>query len=149
MGSEKLHVLVVDDNAETCTLLTALLQREFVVDVANDGMDAVDKVKTRRYSAILLDLRMPHYDGFSLLDHLKQSQPQALKSVIVVTAAGPREIAKAQEYDLCATVSKPFDVDKLLALVKRCADPEGSAFSTIFCAPIIILLADLIQKKLI
>src|SRR6476659_559018 len=52
---EKPHVLLADDNEATCTLLTALLQREFEVAIATDGNEAIERLRTRRYAALLLD----------------------------------------------------------------------------------------------
>lgn len=146
---EKSHVLVVDDNAETCTLLVALLQRDFVVETASDGSEAIEKMRTRRYGAVLLDLRMPLYDGFSVLDFLRESQPDALRTVIVVTAMlSRREIDRVGTYNVCDIIAKPFDIDTVLTVVKRCVDPEGSSIGGVFCAPVLFLLADLLRRRL-
>lgn len=147
--AEKSYVLVVEDNAETCTLLTAILQRDFVVEVVNDGMDAVARLRVKRYAAILLDLRMPHHDGFTVLEFLQESQPETLPRVIVVTALlSQREIQRARSFAICSIIAKPFDVDVLLAAVKRCADPDAPSIGSVFCSPVIILLADLLRRRL-
>jgi CheY-like chemotaxis protein len=147
--TEKPYVLVVDDNAETCTLLTALLQRDFVVDIAADGLEAVEKIRTRRYGSILLDLRMPQHDGFSVLDFLKESQPDVLRSVIIVTALlSSGEISRARAYNVCAIVAKPFDIDMLLSAVRDCVHTEGGRLGGVFCSPVILLLADLLRQRL-
>jgi len=146
---EKPHVLVVDDNPETCVLLTAILQREFMVEVATDGHDAIEKLRVRTYGAILLDLRMPMYDGFSVLDFLKQSQPDALRSVIIVTALlHPRELERVRQYGIASIVPKPFDIETLVAAVKQVATPEDGLIGNICCAPIILLLANLLRQRL-
>src|SRR6266571_1473835 len=85
-NAEKRSVLLVDDNEATRTLITAILQRDFHVDTAMDGMDAIERLKTNQYASILLDLRMPQYDGFSVLDFLKANNPEKLRTVLVVTA---------------------------------------------------------------
>lgn len=147
--TEKSFVLVVDDNQETCTLLTALLQRDFIVQIAHDGLEAVEKLKTTKYSAILLDLRMPHHDGFSVLDFLLQTRPDALASVIVLTAMlSAREIDRARAYKVCDIVAKPFDIDALLGIVKQCANPDSYSIGGVFCAPVILLLANLLRQRL-
>src|SRR5436190_952284 len=78
---EKPRVLLADDNEATCTLITALLYRDFEVEVAIDGREAIEYLRTRKYAALLLDLRMPHTDGFAVLDFLKEHQPKMLASV--------------------------------------------------------------------
>src|SRR5436305_15286258 len=85
-NAEKRSVLLVEDNEATGTLITAILQRDFHVDTAIDGMDAIERLRTNQYASILLDLRMPQYDGFAVLDFLKANAPDMLRSVLVVTA---------------------------------------------------------------
>ena len=148
---EKPHVLLVDDNEATCTLITALLQRDFEIDTVNDGFDAIEKLKTKNYGAILLDLRMPHLDGYGVLDHLREHRPSLLPSVIILTASlAPKELARVRAYDICAVVAKPFEVESLLALVKQCAGTEprnlGGAFLS---SGVIILIADLLRQRLL
>jgi CheY-like chemotaxis protein len=150
--NEKPRVLIVDDNEATCTLITALLQREFAVETASDGVEAIDKLRTNSYSAILLDLRMPQTDGFAVLDFLKQNSPDLLPNVLVVTASLTRgEIERARGYGVCGIVTKPFEVEILLAAVKECAGPagDGSALGNVIAStPVLLLLADLLKQRL-
>jgi two-component system response regulator PilR (NtrC family) len=148
---EKPNVLLADDNDATCTLITALLYRDFNVEVATDGNEAIERLRTRRYAALLLDLRMPRADGFAVLDFLKEHQPKMLASVLVVTAAlTKREITKAESYGVCEIVPKPFEVETLLAAVKRCASSDEGSLGPVLCAsgPVILLLADLLRQRL-
>src|SRR6266496_2281780 len=106
-NAEKPSALLVDDNEATCTLMTALLHREFLVATAGDGLEAVEKMRTHQYAVVLLDLRMPQHDGFFVLDFLKANNPEMLKSVLVVTAMlNKREIDRANSYGICGIVTK-------------------------------------------
>ena len=148
---EKPYVLLADDNEATCTLITALLHRDFNVDAVSDGQQAIDRLRTRRYAVLILDLRMPHSDGFAVLDHLNEHQPKMLANVLVVTAAlSPRELQRAGSYGICGIVAKPFEIDALVAAVKECASPEdGSAIGPVLCSSgVIWLLADLLRTRL-
>ena len=153
-NAEKPVVLLVDDNEATCTLITAILRRDFQIEIASDGMEAIEKLRTNQYAVILLDLRMPQYDGFSVLDFLKANNPEMLPSVLVVTAVlTARETERAKSYGVCGIVTKPFDVDTLLEAVKRCAgdvDDGGSRGRTVFCSstPMILLIADLLRNRM-
>ena len=119
---EKPLVLLADDNEATCTLIMALLHKDFVVDVVNDGHDAIERLKSRQYAAILLDLLMPIVDGFAVLDHLQNENPDAISRVLVVTAAlSPRELDRVRGYPVRGVIPKPFEVDALQAAVKECA----------------------------
>jgi CheY-like chemotaxis protein len=146
---EKPYVLLVDDNEATCALITALLQREFAIETASDGYAAIEQLKTRNYGAILLDLRMPHLDGFGVLDHLREHSPDLIKRVIIVSAAlGPREVERLQGYDVAAVIRKPFEVDVLLDAVKTCAGKSGGGFGNVLytSTPVILLIADLLRQ---
>lgn len=149
---EKPHVLLADDNEATLTLLTALLHRDFEIDIATDGNEAIERLRTRRYGALLLDLRMPYADGFAVLEFLKEQQPQMLRNVLVVTAAlSHAQLERAESYGICAVVAKPFDIDVLLAAVRECASPdEGNALGPMLCSsgPMILFLANLLRQRL-
>jgi len=147
---EKPYVLLVDDNEATCTLVTALLQRDFAVESVNDGVEAIEKLKTKNYTVMLLDLRMPHLDGYGVLEYLQTNKPDTLKSVIIVTAAlAPMELARVKDFDVCAIVAKPFEVESLLALVRQCAGTEPRHLGRPFISSgMIILIADLLRHRL-
>jgi CheY-like chemotaxis protein len=151
-GVEKPFVLLIDDNEATCTLITAVLHREFAIEVAGDGNEAIEKLRTNHYAAIILDLWMPQADGFSVLEFLQQNDPSRLRTVLVVTAAlGSAEVARAKAFDVCAVIAKPFEVDTLLDAVKQCASPdEGTPIGNVLASSgtVIMLLADLIRQRL-
>ena len=145
---EKPYVLLVDDNEATCALMTALLQREFVIETAFDGVDAIERLKTRQYAAILLDLRMPRLDGFGVLDFLREHAPDTLKRVLIVSAAlAAREVERLRAYDVCGVIRKPFEVEVLLDAVKTCAGTNGGGFGNVLAStPVILLIADLLRQ---
>jgi CheY-like chemotaxis protein len=149
---EKPYVLIADDNEATCTLLTALLHRDFTVEASFDGQETIERLRTRRYAVLILDLRMPQADGFAVLDFLKEHQPAMLPRVLVVTAAVSRgELQRAASYGLCDVITKPFEVETLLAIVKKCASvDDGNPFGPMLCSsgPVILLLADLLRQRL-
>jgi CheY-like chemotaxis protein len=149
---EKPYVLVADDNEATCTLLTALLHRDFNVEAAFNGRETIERLRTRRYAVLILDLRMPQEDGFAVLDFLKEYQPAMLAHVLVVTAVvASRELQRAAAYGLCGVITKPFEVETLLATVKKCASvDDGNPLGPMLCSsgPVILLLADLLRQRL-
>jgi CheY-like chemotaxis protein len=146
--SDKPIVLLVEDNEPTCTLMTALLQKDFAVDVATDGLEAIEKLRINAYSAIVLDLLMPQVDGYAVLDFLKENNPAVLRSLLVVTAALTRaDLNRVRAYDVCAVIGKPFDVDALLNGVKQCAGPAHSR-GNLITSGVILLLADFLRHRM-
>src|SRR5580765_3277494 len=134
-NTEKRAVLLVDDNKATRTLVIALLRREFCVETATDGTEAIEKLRTNQYAAVLLDLRMPQQDGFAVLEFLKTHAPERLRTVLVVTAVlTHNDVERAKSFGICGIVTKPFDVEDLLDAVKQCAgDTDGRKLGNVFC----------------
>ncbi|HEX9986598.1 MAG TPA: response regulator [Thermoanaerobaculia bacterium] len=150
--TEKPRVLLVDDNEATCTLVTALLQREFAVETAFDGQEALERLRTKMYAAILLDLRMPQPDGYAILDFISTTRPEVMKSVIVVSAAlSPREIERLRQYDVCAIIAKPFEIESLLQSVKDCAnvnDTPALGPGNLISGSMILLISEWLLRRL-
>lgn len=148
---EKPFVLLADDNEATCILITALLQTDFVVDAVTDGSEAIEKLKSRQYAAILLDLLMPGVDGYAVLDFLKENRPDLLPRVLVVTASlSTRHMQKVKEYGVFGVIPKPFEVDVLHATVHQAAGTtsQNPPFrNPILSSGVILLLGELLLKR--
>src|SRR3954447_12319640 len=146
--SEKPYVLFTDDNEATCTLATALLQRDFEVETASGALEAIENLKTRQYAAILLDLHMPQVDGFSVLEFLRDHSPDLLNRVLIVTGSlRSHELARARAFGIFGVVTKPFEVESLLAVVRQCARVDDHGKFSVFAGPVILLLADLLRQR--
>ena len=111
-------VLVVDDEDILRMLLTDTLEFEgFQVEEAEDGVEALEKIQSNQYDAILLDYMMPRMTGLELLERL---QPLELATPIIMLTA------KAQQADQDAALAKgasyfmpkPFSPNELVKLVK-------------------------------
>jgi CheY-like chemotaxis protein len=146
---EKRFVLLVDDNEATSTLITALLQSEYVVEVVRDGAEAIEKLKQRQYAAVLLDLLMPIADGYAVLDFLQAERPDLLRRVLVVTAAlGTREMQRLRPYDIFGVVAKPFEVDVLFQTVRQCAgDDHPPMRGPLLSSGMLLLLAAEVLRR--
>jgi CheY-like chemotaxis protein len=146
---EKPFVLLADDNEATCTLITALLQADFAVDVASDGGEAIEKLKSRQYAAILLDLLMPFVDGYAVLDFLNETRPDLLRHVLVVTASlSSGQMQRVREYDVFGVMAKPFEVDALSAAVHQCAGDvtRPPLRGPLISSGMILLLGELLRR---
>ena len=118
MTHEGKKVLVVDDEDILRMLLTDTLEFEgFQVEEAEDGVEALEKIQSNQYDAILLDYMMPRMTGLELLERL---QPLELATPIIMLTA------KAQQADQDAALAKgasyfmpkPFSPNELVKLVK-------------------------------
>jgi DNA-binding response OmpR family regulator len=108
------RILVVDDEPMVRdTLGHVLMDEGYVVDVAVDGLDALDRVRAERPDAILLDLMMPGMNGRQFLQALRDDQRYEQVPVLIMTAVHGLEVNLAS-IGASDVVEKPFDVDELL-----------------------------------
>lgn len=121
------QVLVVDDDPGVRTLLSALLDRAgYTAEFAEDGVDAVDKLRRNRYGAVLLDLMLPAVNGFEIIRLLKSDRPEQLKRIIVMTAAANRTLENFDDQrEIFSLVRKPFDINDLTRQVRACASQNS------------------------
>ena len=113
------RVLVVDDNADVRSALRALLEDigHDVLDATN-GMEAVDRALTDSPDVILLDLRMPRFDGMETLRRLRTSGATSPIPVIVITATGGQgDMQTAVAHGVCGYITKPWKPGEVEAQV--------------------------------
>lgn len=147
---EKPFVLVADDSESTCTLVAALLQKDFSVDIAGDGAQAIERLTRRKYAAVVLDLLMPVTDGFDVLDHLALHRPDLLRRTVVITAAvSERHLSRARKAGVHSILQKPFEVDVLHAAVLDAAGGTGysqAPIGSLLGSGMLMALADLLGR---
>jgi DNA-binding response OmpR family regulator len=112
----KKRILVVEDDVPLARVLCDNLGFDgFEVDWACDGNQALDHARARPPDLILLDLMLPGHDGFELFGLLRQGGPTP---IIVLTARGQKaDKLKGLRLGADDYVTKPFDLDELLARV--------------------------------
>lgn len=106
-------LLVVDDEEEICDFLkTFFEEREFEVQTANSGIQALDSVQAVNPQVVLLDVHMPGMDGMSVLRQIKMRFP--LVKVIMVTAIETQEkIEEAMRLGADNYITKPLSLEYL------------------------------------
>lgn len=112
-------VLIVDDEPDICRALSDLLEHEgYHVATAARGEEAIDKVRQRPFSAVLLDLGLPDLDGTAVLRAMTEIYPNL--PVIILTAYATEEKAVALlQQGAFAFLSKPYNKEQLKATLVR------------------------------
>jgi DNA-binding response OmpR family regulator len=115
-------ILLVEDDEPTHVLIKALCARIGIeIDVAGDGVHALELIRTRSYSALLLDLMLPRMNGFELLREIRACAPALLARTIIVTAASDMTLRDFDGGGALAMLRKPFDISDLMdALIACC-----------------------------
>ena len=120
-------MLVVDDDDVIRQLITVNLELEgFDVVTAVDGQDALEKVKDAQPQVITLDVMMPRLDGWEAAARLRSDPDTAHIKVILLSArAQEADLQRGERIGVDAYLTKPFDPDELIDLVRRLMTDAG------------------------
>jgi CheY-like chemotaxis protein len=119
---ERTAVLVVDDDDAIRRLVSRVLARhQYETAEAVDGQDALEKLRMRPYDVLVLDLMMPVMNGFEVIRYITANDDAGMPCVIVLSAAGTRDLADAAAMGVHAVIHKPFDLPVLITAVDECS----------------------------
>jgi DNA-binding response OmpR family regulator len=127
MGRKK-KILIVDDERDIVKALKIRLQHNaYDVVVAFDGAQGIFMAHKEKPNLIILDIRMPAGDGFSVAEKLKQSS-QTERIPIIFLTGSPERNAEGRAMELGARfyIKKPYDPEELLDAVRRAMEPKPS-----------------------
>lgn len=131
MNSEKIKILIADDNKDFSSVLSEFLnvQSDFeIIGIAKDGVEAINLITKKSPDVVILDIIMPHLDGLGVLEQLNALSPEKIPKAIVLSAVGQDKITqKALALGAEYYVVKPFDMD---VFAKRIRESMGSAATT-------------------
>jgi len=119
---QQARVLIVDDQPANVLLLEKMLASNGYKHLRStqDSREVLDLYKEFKPDLVLLDIRMPHLDGFQVIEQLKAHDPAAYVPVIVLTAQSDRETRlRALEAGAKDFVGKPFDRNEVLTRIRN------------------------------
>jgi len=117
---DKKKILIADDELNIRSLVSRMLDKDYIVIEATNGEEAIDIAKRQEPDLILMDLMMPKVDGYTACSSIKTDQ--ATKGIPVVMLTGVvHEFNKrfAREMGADGYLSKPFSADELRRQVKQ------------------------------
>jgi len=125
IGAKKLRILVADDDRDAVTSLLALLREEgHETRGVYTGLDVLDSVRDFAPDAVLLDIGMPHINGYEVARALRDRYGSARPCLIAVTGRNqPAERNLALAAGIDHHVAKPYDPNALLALLQPLKAP--------------------------
>ncbi|MEO0122819.1 MAG: sigma-54 dependent transcriptional regulator [candidate division WOR-3 bacterium] len=132
-------ILIVEDKTSFAEILkVALDDAGFSTLIARNGREAIQIFKREKINLVLLDLRLPDIDGIDVLRELKNIDSEA--KFIIMTAFGTVERAvEAMKMGACDFLTKPFDTEQLIILVKKIIGEQRAQYEN-------ILLKEMVQN---
>src|SRR6516162_7310655 len=112
-------ILVVDDEVDTCRNLSDILtDLGYQVDMAHDGLTALEMARHKPYDVALLDLKMPGMDGLTLYRELRKLRAETV-AIVVSAFAGKDTVSEALAAGAWQVLAKPVEFPQLLKLVDQ------------------------------
>ena len=121
-STNQLNILLAEDNAVNQTLAVRLLGKiGYRADVVENGLDAVDRVRSGRYDLVLMDCQMPEMDGYQATAEIRRLEAGKRHTNIVAVTAnamrGDRE--KCLQAGMDDYLAKPIQLTKLKSVLER------------------------------
>jgi DNA-binding response OmpR family regulator len=119
------YVLVVEDDQNLAVTIAMVLEAEgYTSHIARNGLEALEAVAARMPELIILDMLMPVMDGWEFARQFRARYGRPAPILVFTAAEDP--IARGLDIDASSVLAKPFDVNQLLATVKRLIAQRGS-----------------------
>jgi CheY-like chemotaxis protein len=123
-----IKLLLVEDNEINLDMIVRRLKKKFELVIARPGTEAVAKAKAEAPAVILMDVGLPDIDGLEVARRLRGNAALAGTRLIALTGYGQAEdVRQAIEAGFDAHVTKPINLDQLMALLARRDEPLTGA----------------------
>ncbi|MFY9299574.1 MAG: response regulator [Candidatus Nitrosotenuis sp.] len=117
-----MKILLVDDNADITTMFSKYFGHNgHECMVANSGQNGLEMILNQDHDVILLDLAMPDFSGFDIVDHLYKNGKLDGRTIVALTASSVSDNDKdnLQKKGVHSVLKKPIDPDDLLAYLAK------------------------------
>ena len=114
-------ILVVDDDLDTVKILTDLLGNEgYEVITAYTGKRALERVKEEKPALVILDIMMPHMDGLSVCQQIKDNpETKNIKIIILTSKDSGETLQEAVEKKADWFIAKPYGNQYIISMVAK------------------------------
>src|SRR6185436_13321059 len=130
-GAMRPVILIVDDDPGIRESFRLILEEHYELIEADDGRRAIEIVRTSEVDLVLLDIRLPEMDGIEVLERIKALDDQV--EVILVTAVKTvRTAVAAMKLGAFDYVTKPFEEDDLLSVIRRALEKRSLEREVVF-----------------
>ncbi|HNS31709.1 MAG TPA: response regulator [bacterium] len=121
MEIQQKKILIIEDEHDVFMSLSLILKSHgYIVSGAPDGEEGLKKFKKEKPDLVILDVSMPGMDGWQVLEKIKAGFISRRVPVIMLTGkSGEEDKIKGYSYGADYYVTKPYNIDKLLPVIKN------------------------------
>ena len=113
-----IKVLIIDDDKSILNILSKILGKSgFIVDTANSGQEAMNKLTIKNYSIALIDVKLQDTNGLDLLNQIREIAPKMVK-IILTGYPSDEDRIKAFERGADYYLAKPVSPEKLVQIIR-------------------------------
>lgn len=122
--TQKAKILIVDDNLSLCKTMSLVLNRKgYDVSTANDGFEAIDRVKNEFFDIIFMDIKMPVLNGVETYKKIREVNDKII--IIMMTAYAVDDLIQdALKEGAYGIIYKPLDFENIVSLIENSKDTE-------------------------
>src|SRR5262249_16544905 len=133
-ASSKNRILVADDDRTTRFAIASMLKDSgYFVMEANDGMEALEKLRKSSFDLVFADIWMPKMTGLEVLEEARK-YPSCPKLIVMTSDKTPESVLAAVRAQACEYVSKPFSPKDAVEMAGRALCQEALSFIEIVSA---------------
>lgn len=112
------EIMVVDDDQGILESFDAMLGDDYPLVTLDNGLEAIEYMKSHKPKLIFLDIKMPGMNGIEVLKRLRQSKVDAAVVIVTATTKAHHE-EEAEELGITGYLRKPFEVDDVEDITRR------------------------------
>lgn len=122
--NKKIRILIADDTEDNRTLFTHYLKNEpYEIIEAENGLQAIDQIKSGEFDIVFMDVQMPEMDGYAATDRIREWERDEHKSPVPIIALTAHALSEDRQKSLKAGcndhIAKPFKKDTLLGVINK------------------------------
>jgi len=116
-----MKILIVDDNKDITDLFHKFLTlKKYLVEYVNDGKNGLSLMQDNNYDVLILDLAMPNFTGFDVLEELQKKNKTKSNNIIVLSAVPLTDTDEEmlKKYGVKEILRKPMELDALIEIIE-------------------------------
>lgn len=117
-----MKILIIDDNKDITDAMSLYVESQDIsCEVANNGKKGIDLLKKENFDLVLLDIAMPDFSGYDVIDSIKNEEIFDLKKIVIITASNLDDstITKIESSGIYSVVRKPISIDGLQEILDK------------------------------